>query len=332
MRYCKILILFAVVTMILCPFSGAEGQAERKPISIAYSGAPETNIYNSLVENFGFFAKNGLNVTPSYYSTSREPAELVIRGDKDFGVVNSYSVASMLNDGKDPVILTSILRIEDIYYITVNQKAGIVTPRDLKGKRIGLVSGDSWEYYLDKYLTLNGGDISTVTLVPFPDEETVIKKLKAGEIDAGLTLYQYASTLSSKEPETYQMWSVNNFENNYILLISNRDYISKNPEVTENLIKAFVESWDLYNSDPDRVKREIGGESDMTEKQMDELVSGLTTEVTLSQGLLNTMESQSRYLLNSGTGTITETPDYLKVIDFSFLDKVSPKGDTIIHG
>ncbi|HWQ67222.1 MAG TPA: ABC transporter substrate-binding protein [Methanospirillum sp.] len=332
MRNYVILILFAFVTLLFTPISFAEGQSESRSITIAYSGAPETNIYNALIENFGYFTKNHLKVTPSYYPTSKEAAELVISGDKDFGVVNSYTVARMLNEGKNPVILTSVLRIDEIYYITVNQKTGITSPGDLKGKRIGLVPDDSWEYFLDKFLTLNGGDISTVTLVPLPNQKNVIEKLTVGEIDAGLTLYQDASGLTANESDTYQMWSVNNFENNYILLISNKDFITKNPEVVKNVIKAFVESWDTFNSDPGRVKQEIGKKSGLTEKQMDELVSGLTPEVTLTQGLLNIMETQSRYLLNSGTGTITETPDYLNVIDFTFLDAVSPMGDTIIHG
>jgi ABC-type nitrate/sulfonate/bicarbonate transport system substrate-binding protein len=190
---------------------------------------------------------------------------------------------------------------------------------------------DSWEYFLDKYLILNGEDISSVTLVPLADEETVIAKLKTGEIDAGLTIYQYASFLTTSKPDTYQMWSVNNFENNYMLLISNKEMVQKNPDAVKKLLKAFIETWDYYNANTKKVQEEFGGDSGLSVKQMEDLVSGLTPEVSLTQGLLNTLEAQSRYLLDIGSGTITNTPNYLEIIDFSFLHDIEPKKCTIIH-
>ena len=331
MRNVLPVILFILIILLIPLSAVSERQGEKISVSIAYAGAPEANIYNLLVENYGFFAKNGLNVTPHYYTTSKETAETVVTGGADFGVVNSFAVASLLSEGEKPVILTSLLRIDNIYYITVNQSKGISTPGDLRGKRIGLVTGDFWEYYLDKFMVLNGEDISSVTLVPFTREEEIIQKMKSGEIDAGLMIYQSASALCIQEPEKYQMWSVNNFENNYMLLICSPDMRIKNPETIEKVIKAYSDSWDWYNTNSEKVQSEIGKGNGLSEEQLEDLVSGLTPEVSLTQGLLSTLESQSRYLHKTGTGATAETPDYLKIIDFTFLDMVSPQGDTIIH-
>jgi NitT/TauT family transport system substrate-binding protein len=325
-------VIFSFFIILLMPLSVAsDEQGEVTPITVAYTGAPEANVYNLLVENYGFYAKNGLKATPFYYPTAKETAEKVVSKEMDFGVVHSYAVASILNEGKKPVIVSSLLRIDEIYYITVNQMAGISTPADLKGKRIGLVPGNHWEYYLDKFLVLNGESLDSVILVPFANEEIIVQKLKAGEIDAGLMLYQYASAMCARDPQLYTMWSVNNYENNYMLLICSQEMVQNDPETIEKVLKAFVDSWDWYAANSERVQKEIGQNSGLTPEQLQNLVGGLTPEVSLTQGLLNTLESQSRYLLNTGTGSSMETPDYLEIIDFSFLDKVSPEGDTIIH-
>ncbi len=321
----SIILLFIPLTAM------GEEQNLVTPITIGYSGAPEANVYNSMVEYYGFFEKNGLKVTPSYFPTAKETADTVMDGENDFGMVNSYSVARLLNEGKKPVILTSLLRIDEIYYITVNTNVGIATPADLQGKRIGIVPGDSWEYYLDKYMVLNGEDISSVSLVPFKNEEEVIQYLNEGKIDAGLTIYQYASALCAQQPEKFQMWSVNNFEDNYMLLISNQDTIAKKPDAVKNLIKAYADTWDYTNANMDKVQQDAVERTGLSQKQMQDLVTGLTPEISLTQGLLSTMEAQSRYLVKNGNGSSFETPDYLKSINFTFLDMVSPEGDTIIH-
>lgn len=325
------MIIICLCILLVSGISTAAGTQDKTQVTIAYVGSPETNIFNTLVDTYGFFEKNGLIVTPSYYPSGQQAGEMVVSGGVDFAMVNTFTVAKLLNTGEKPVILTSLLRIDEIYFLTANKKAGILSPEDLTGRKIGFVPGDSWEYYFEKYMALNGEEISSVTMVPLDNEQQVVEKLKTGEIDAGLMLYQYASALCTREPEIFDMWSVNNYENNYMLLISNPSVVSTNPEGVRNLIKAYDDAWSWFNTDTDRVKQEIGGGGGLTEEQMEDLISGLTPEVSLTQGLLSTLESQSRYLLKTGEGTITDTPDYLDIIDFSFLHDVSPSRCTIIH-
>lgn len=323
-------IQFAKIALTIALFLVSTGLADEvASISIAYEGPPTTNFYNSVMEDGGFFAKNGLTVTPDYSSTSKEAAENAINGGTDFAVVSTFAVADMINSGLNPVILTSVIRYDDMYYIVVNQKAGIITPKDLAGKRIGLVTGD-WEYYLEQYMILNDIDKSSITIVPLTTDE-IIPALKADEIDAGLVLYHVGTSVVKEEPLKYQMWSVNNHENFYLILICNQKIIADNPAAVKKLIKAFIDSGEWYNANLDQAKQMIESKGGIRSEQAQDMLTGIYPEVSLTQGLLSTLEAQSRYLMKKENSAIAETPNYLSIIDFTFLDSLNPEGDTIIH-
>ena len=300
------------------------------PITIASEGTAATNAYTTVLEEGGYYEKYGIKVEKKYFPTNREVAYSVITGESDFAIVNTYAVADMVFEGTKPVILTSVVRFDDVYYIVVDQKAGIKSASDLKGKRIGLVTGDYWEYYLDNFLLFNGMDTSSVELIPLSSEQ-IMPKIVSGEIDAGLTIYQTASAICREDPERYQMWSINNNENLYLVLISSPDLVSRDPVTVEILIRAIAEGGKKYSENRDASEQILSDKFGIPLDQAHGLMAGLTTEISMTQGLLTTLESQIRYIMEKKGEKSQAEPDYLQIMNFSFINKIHPEGDTIIH-
>lgn len=298
-------------------------------ITIAYEGSPTQNYLNTAIEETGFYEKAGLTVTPEFYDTPKEAAMSVINGQSDFAIVTSYAIAEVVSEGYQPVILTSVFRLDAVNYIIVDQNAGISNPEDLNGKRIGYDPNGFWGYYLDQFLTLNSIDPSSLTLVPIPSKE-IVPELRAGTIDAGVIIYQSADELRKDDPSRYEVWPVNNNENLYLVLICNPE-MKKNPEVIRKLIGSLMEFGDYINGNFDQMKQLIGSKSGVDSDTAQDLISGVSTEISLTYSLLSVLESQSRYIIGLGNASITQTPDYLQIIDFSYLDEMNPQGVTIIH-
>lgn len=322
-------ICLGVFFLLIPAFTTAADNEELTPITIAFEGTPTQNYLNTVIDENGFYAKNGLEVTPKYYDTAKEAAMSVINGESDFAIVNTYAIAEAVSEGYKPVILSSVFRTEGVNFIIVDENSGIVTAQDLAGKRIGIDPSSFWEYYMDQFLILNGIDKSSIKFVPVQNTE-VVQKMLAGEIDAGTGIYQEAANIRKIDPLRYQMWSVNNNENFYLALISSQE-MTENPEVIKKLITSLMDFGDYINENYEEMQQLIGSKSGVDSEAAQDLISGVSTEVSLTYGLLSVLEAQSRHIIEQGRGNITETPDYLQLIDFSYLDEINPEGVTIIH-
>ena len=300
------------------------------PVTISYDGTPDSNFLFPFMESIGVFEKNGLNVTGVYSQTAKETTDKLFSGEAGFSVLNTYSVADAAVNGGDPIILTSVLKVENLYFLVVNNKAGINAPKDLIGKRIGLITGDYWEYYLNRFLILNDIDPASVTKVPLALDET-IADLNAGQIDAGVMMWAPALKLTSKEPERFQMWSIINNENFYGLLICNRDIRDNHPEIVEKVIRSHIDAADWYNNNREQSITLISEKTGLYRIQLKVMLNGIPGEINLRQSLLNSLQDQTNYIISQNKGSNRESPEYLDLMDFSFLDRILPGSVTIIH-
>lgn len=322
-------IFFGMLFLLLQSVVAADEDTDLVPVTIAFEGSPTQNYLNTVIDEFGFYEKNGLTVTPKYYDTANEAAMSVINGENDFAIVNTYSIAEVVSEGFKPVILSSVFRVDGVNFIIVDKNAGIVTVQDLAGKRIGIDQNSFWGYYLDQFLLLNGIDRSSVEIVPVKSSE-IVQKLKDGEIDGGAVIYQTAAEIRKDEPLRYQMWSVNNNENFYLALICSGE-MTRNPVVIKQLIQSLMDFRDYINKNFEQMQELIGSKSGVDVEAARDLISGVSPEISLTYGLISVLESQSRYIIDHGFGNSTETPDYLQLIDFTYLDEMTPEGITIIH-
>jgi len=327
-----LLLLLTVIVLLGIPITNAvtEEPGGISSVTIAFIGKPSENFFNEVMDQGGFYAKNGLLVEPRYFNSGEEAGDSVLSGETDFAVLNSYSIAELIHQKKNPQIISSVARIDGIYSIVADKDKGIRSPSDLQGKRIGLVQENDWEFYLDKFFIINGIEGSSVELIQLSSEE-ITPGLVAGEIDAGLVNYGKASAICRQYPERFQMWSLNDQETFHQVLMCNKKLIENHPEVIERLIRSFVNLGEWYNGNIETVKQMISVKMKLSPDQVQDLMTGISPEVSLTQGLLSILEEQSRYIVRKEGDINQSTPNYLQIIAFSFLDKIYPERDTIIH-
>ena len=175
----------AVLAILLVLAAGAPARAATK-IVFGYTAVTE---YASafIAKDEGFFAAHGLDVDfVQMQLNSTEPAALV--GDSLQLAVPTPSILLQANDGGLDLVILGNCSVSDptadTGAILVRPGAGIATPQDLIGKRVGVPGLNALIHLMAReWLTLKGVDYNKVTFVetPFPQMGDL---LRAGTVDA----------------------------------------------------------------------------------------------------------------------------------------------------
>ncbi len=191
----KLLRIFSVILItafILSACAPTTSQAEKPPLRVGWSLWP--GWYPMLIaQEKGLFEKHGVVVEIVFYETYKDTMPALGSGLLDGG-------ALALGD----VLLDDVSEDNHIVLVTdgsngadqVVAAPGITSPKDLRGKRIGVQAGTYGEILVQKMLDANGLTRSDITLVEVPVE--AIPDAIPGTIDAGHTYEPYAGQAREK--------------------------------------------------------------------------------------------------------------------------------------
>ena len=139
-----------------------------------YSGPPESitlggldsdaNLVFLVAENQHYFSENGINFQFQTYATGPDVETALLNDKIDIAGTAEYPVVTSAFANDSLSVITSISQSYVIDLVALNGE-GITNISDLKGKKIGVTSGSILEFYLGRFLNLNGMSLGDVTLV-----------------------------------------------------------------------------------------------------------------------------------------------------------------------
>ena len=148
--------------------------------------------YNSLIyiaNDQKFFNANGLNITLKNYVSGAAAAKGMLNGEVDVATASEFVIASNALNNASIYAFGSLSRYLNLNIVARTDR-GISTVSDLVGKNIGVTFGTGNQFYLGRYLELNGINQSQVTLVNV-DFVQMPDALANGTIDAAITFQPY---------------------------------------------------------------------------------------------------------------------------------------------
>ncbi|MEA2929253.1 MAG: NitT/TauT family transport system substrate-binding protein, partial [Hyphomicrobiales bacterium] len=146
----------------------------------------------------GYFKAEGLDVTIDTAGGSLEPINRVASGtyDMGFGDINSLVKFRDANPGT-PLKAVFMVYNKPPFSIVGRKSRGVVTPKDLEGKKLGAPPPDGAYAQWPIFVQANEIDASKVTIVSvgFPVREPM---LASGEVDA-ITGFSFSSYINLKD-------------------------------------------------------------------------------------------------------------------------------------
>lgn len=133
-----------IASIVLAAAFGSQVQAENPPIKIVMSSTPSFTWTPFLVaQNTTFNAlekKLGRKVEVTFSPTTTPAILGLIAGDYDFGIAYVQHAIKAQSEGKDLVVLANMMDNPTAALVVREDEPDIKTPKNLKGKVVGVVS------------------------------------------------------------------------------------------------------------------------------------------------------------------------------------------------
>jgi ABC-type nitrate/sulfonate/bicarbonate transport system substrate-binding protein len=317
---CAILRLRSIVTLFLVVLLALPMvRVHAAPLYFAVLDFPAVSVVHvAFAQNY--FQQEGLDVRPVPVPTGQQALKLLQEGKVQLGVSGDLPLVVASLEGLQFDILATIAN-SSAHGLYARSDRGIRQPKDLQGKRIGIIEGTTSHYYAESTLFFYGINPDAVKWVPLTTLQ-VVTAVARGEVDAAALFEPFrqialsnmgAAAVSIKDPKVYtvtlNLFSARQLQDGDIqkvlrALIKAADFIEKNPTLSQSLVTKRIRlapdlmarSWDDYQF-----------------------------TVELRQPLIQTLESQARWVLEKKMAPQSVAmPNYLDFIRTAPLRSIAP--------
>jgi NitT/TauT family transport system substrate-binding protein len=329
--YARLVLAAVLLLALLLPGCSPAPAAPAESLTIGAPTALENSLPLLVAEEQGFFARYGLAVTFRKYDSGLAATNGLLNREVDLaGPMAEYVLVGKALTGAPVQALATIDRIE-FNSLAARKDHGISVPADLKGKRVGVLKGTAAEFYLGRFLELNGIDPSAVTLVNTGTQAAGADLLLRGEVDAMAATEPYPSEAAAQLGDNAVWWSVQSSQPVYSILISRREWIVAHPDAAERLLCSLNDAEDFIASQPDAAKRIAREKFGLTDAGLATVWARNRFSLSLDMALIVAMEDEARWMIQSELTDAKQVPDFGQYVYADALQAVNPDAVRLIR-
>jgi ABC-type nitrate/sulfonate/bicarbonate transport system substrate-binding protein len=324
----SILVAFVAALFLLPSACAASTTAVPQKVSIGYTVA-DTTVLLMIAQDQNLFAAYGLDVTLKPYETALAALAGMKNGEVDIAENAEYPIVSEAFNKTEISIIASVDRF-DIVYLAGRSDRGIRAISDLKGKTIGAPKGAIAEFYLGRFLDLNGISSRDVNIVNLPFAQAV-NALPGGTADAFQIRFRDVADVKAKLGDNVVIWPCQNGQLSYDVLSAHNSWISAQSEAINRLLKSLCKAQEYIEKHPQESQAIIKKRLNYSDAQLAGLATQHIYGLSLFQSMIVAMEDESRWMISSNSTTEKNIPDFIKYVYLDGLQKVEPSAVNIIH-
>lgn len=319
--------LLAILAMDFSPSSSAPFVPEES-VTIAI-GTPEPSLLTLIADEQGYFQKYGLNVTIREYPAGAYAMKELLSRNADLASASEFVGVANSFENPDLRIITTTSKIDNLFLI-IRSDRGITRPSDLKGKTIAVTKGTMAEFFLGRYLTLNGMDSQSIT-AQYLAPADVGKSVVTGESDAAIIWDPYTLQIEQELGGNSTTWKAQSGQLYYWVTYTRTDVLRNRPEMIRNYLRALDEAEMFLSTHPKEAKEIFQRRLNITNDSSDRFLNEYRFALSLDQGLIVAMEDEARWMGEQNMTGGKTPPSYLNMIEQDPMREIKPTGVTIIR-
>jgi ABC-type nitrate/sulfonate/bicarbonate transport system substrate-binding protein len=320
-----------VVAVISVALSCSRGDGPVQPETVRVGTLElETSTLIFIAEDQQFFKRNGLNINSRYYDTGLGTLKGVLNGEADIAVpVGEYAMVGKIFDDAEIMAIGAIDKVE-YQTIVARKDRGIQDTSNFKGKKLGVIRGTQQEFYLARFLQLNGIKIDDVTLVNVTLAHSVDAILD-GEVDGVMLVPPHTDTVQERLGSNAVFWPAQAGQLTHQLMICRKEWTTEHPNLVERFLKSLADAQGYLLRHPDKAKNILRERLKLTDKEVANIWSRNQFGLSLDQSLVAAMEDQARWMIGNNLTNEKRIPDFLNYIHEDALRAIKPESVTMIR-
>ena len=301
----------------------ATGAAQAQELTVAVSKSP-LSLPLYVAEVAGYFQDAGLKVRFTECVGGHRCLRLMLDGQVDAATAGDTPVVFNSFQRSDFGIIGTVATTSDDLKLYVRQDAGIARPRDLAGKRVGVVIGTASHYFLDSLLMVHGVDPRQIQPVPM-QPEAMQEALQAKRVDAVSVWEPYGYRIAGAlKTSVAALPNAGAYSAVFNLIVQRRLVGARDADLVK-LLTAVDRAQTLIRDDPARAKLILRQRLATDDDFVRWVWPSLTYRLSLDQSLLKTLESEARWALREGHVTGRAAPNFLPFLHRAPLMQVRPE-------
>jgi ABC-type nitrate/sulfonate/bicarbonate transport system substrate-binding protein len=282
-----------------------------------------------IADNNGYFTRHGLNVTIQENPVSTTSLGNLVAGNADIAGASDYSFMNYLFTQSTLQSFASTAKT-DVISIVARKDRGIASPHDLEGKTIGCTQDQAGEFFLGRYLVLNGINSSSVTIVNVNPAD-MPGAMADGTVDAVITWEPYVNVLQKQLGTNGIVFHAQEGQRYYWLMIATNKTTAERPEMIRRVLAALIDAEVFTQQHPAEAQQIVADRLHMDPAFVSEVWPKFHFIISLDQSLLIAMEDESRFAIQKNLTEKQETPNYRNNLFRDALDAVKPEAVTVIR-
>ena len=319
--FCALIIAggFYFLNLHTFPTGKYAGPVQELRLGVSKAG-PQLSALIYIAQNKGYFTDNKLHVEFTIEPDSAASRKDVATGTQDVATTSDFG---FVTDSFTPTNLRILAVISNTNLIEIigRKDRGIITPKDLKRKKIAVTLKSYSEFFLGKFLEFNNLKLSDVTVVP-TNLDKVQDAIVSGKVDIAVTNDPFAYQIKQALGENTVVLQPQINRNNNLLLISNEQAIKFKTEAIERFLAALLQAEDFIKANPGESKQIIMKQFDLDQDFINQNWPKNTFTVRLDQSLLLEMEDEALWVIENKLTDKTAIPRYRDYISRDFLKKI----------
>lgn len=310
---------FVVLLVVACTHKPPPAE----PLRLGLALQPASALAMIALEK-GFFSAEGLEVeVESFPSGKRALHEGLLTGRVEVAAVADIPFVIAALDRRAVTAVGTLFAADNVNRVVVRRDLGMAEPGDLRGKRIATQQGSAVHFFLHRFLKHHGLDEQAVES-RFMRAEELPLALAGGEIDAFSMREPYVTTARELLGERAAVFEAPGLYHQREVLVAADALVSERPQVLPRLLRALVRAERFASRQPVEAIAITAAYLGVEVGEVEALWPTVQLRVTLDQSLLDLLESEARWAVESGVVEAGEIPDFRALLYRQALGEVDP--------
>jgi NitT/TauT family transport system substrate-binding protein len=214
-------------------------------------------------------------------------------------------------------------------YIVGRKDRGIRRISDLKGKKIGVTLKTINEFYLGRFLALNGMNIQDVALVDLTPAQFV-SAIVHSDVDAIIAWQPYIHRIQ-KEVKGVTIWPAQSSQAVYGILVCSNGWLTQHTDTVKRFLKSLRDAEDYLVHHPNEAKAIVQKRLNYDDSYIARVWPQHRFTLSLDQTLIVAMKDEAQRMINNNLTAEKEIPDFVNYIYIEGLKAVKPEAVNIIR-